>query len=377
MRLAFAEIRRAKLRFALLTSAVALLVFLILFQQSLAGSLIGQFIGGLEHQSATVLVYSADARRSVDGSRILPAQLQAATKVDGVASAGPIGEASFTARLTNGELKDTTVFGYELRGPGFPTTLSAGRLPSGPDEAVASSSDASAGYGMGQRLTMVPAGTQITIVGLADNIQFNVQPTLFISYETFDELVRATNPTATAILPNLVGVEPSSGVDPATLAASITRQVQGVEALDRATAVSSLPGVSSIRQSFGIILGLAFVVVTLLTGFFFLIITVQKSASLTLLRAVGASGGFLLRNLVLQVVLVVGAALAIAVPLTVLAVRGVASSGFSATISPPVVLATSVAILGLGVAAALGAMRRVMKIDPSQATQRLAGGGLA
>jgi putative ABC transport system permease protein len=377
MRLAFAEIRRAKLRFALLTSAVALLVFLILFQQSLAGSLIGQFIGGLEHQSATVLVYSADARRSVDGSRILPAQMQAVMKVDGVASAGPIGEASFTASLTDGELKDTTVFGYELGGPGFPTTLSAGRLPSGLGEAVASSADASAGYGIGQRLTMVPAGTQITIVGLADNIQFNVQPTLFVSYETFDKLVRATNPAATAVLPNLVGVQPSSGVDPATLAASITRQVQGVEALDRATAVSSLPGVSSIRQSFGIILGLAFVVVTLLTGFFFLIITVQKSASLTLLRAVGASGGFLLRNLVLQVVLVVGAALAIAVPLTVLAVRGVASSGFSATISPSVVFATSVAILCLGVAAAFGAMRRVARIDPSAATQRLAGGGLA
>ena len=59
MRLALAEIRRAKLRFGLLIGAVALLVFLILFQQTLAGALLGSFTDGLANQSAQVLVFSA------------------------------------------------------------------------------------------------------------------------------------------------------------------------------------------------------------------------------------------------------------------------------------------------------------------------------
>jgi len=377
MRLALAEIRRAKLRFGLLTGAVALLVFLILFQQSLAGSLLGQFTGGLENQSASVLVYNVDARGSVEASRILPSQLEAVAAIDGVASAGPIGESTFSARLASGELQDTTVFGYELDGPGAPTTLSEGRLPSGEGEAVASSGDASAGYAIGERLRIVPGDTEITIVGLADGVQFNVQPTLFVSFGTFETLVRSTNPDATGVLANLVGVEPTAGVDPTALAASITEQVEGVEAFDRATAVASVPGVSSIRQSFAIILGLAFVVVILLTGFFFLIITVQKIASLTLLRAAGASGGFLLGNLVLQVVLVIGAAIAVAVPLTVLAVSAASSSDFSATVEPKVVATTSIAIMLLGVLGAVGAMRRIARIDPAAATTRLVGGGLA
>ena len=377
MRLALAEIRRAKLRFGLLTGAVALLVFLIFFQQSLAGSLLGQFTGGLEHQSATVLVYNADARRSVDGSRLLPQQVAAVSQVEGVAAAGPIGEGSFTIKLENGVLNDTTVFGYDLDGPGFPTTLSAGRLPQTDGEAVASASDASAGYAIGQRLTVVPGDAPVTIVGLAKDIQFNVQPTLFVSYPTYETLVRATNPDATGILPNLVGVEPVSGVDPTSLAASITQQVDGVEALDRGVAVASLPGVSSIQQSFAIILGLAFVVVVLLTGFFFLIITVQKIPSLTLLRAVGASGGFLLRNLVLQVLLVIAAALVIAIPLTAFALSAASSDGFAAKTEPSVLLVTSALIVVLGVAASVGAMRRVAKIDPAAATARMAGGGLA
>ena len=377
MRLALAEIRRAKLRFALLIGAVALLVFLILFQQSLAGSLLGQFTGGLERQSASVLVYNAEARRIVDASRVAPQQVRAVAAVEGVAEAGPIGEGSFTAQLETGELRDTSVFGYELGGPGAPTTLSAGRLPERDGEAVASSSDASAGYGIGQTVKVVPGDTPVTIVGLADDVQFNVQPTLFLSFATYERLVLATNPDALAVLPNLVGVEPASGVDPVALATTITEQVQGVEALDRDTAVASLPGVASIQQSFAIILGLAFVVVILLTGFFFLIITVQKMSSLTLLRAVGASSGFLVRNLIVQVLLVIGAALLVAVPLTIVSVNGAASAQFTATVEPSTVITTSVAILLLGVLAALGAMRRVARIDPAAATTRLVGGGLA
>ncbi len=61
MFLALREARRAPWRFALLTGAVGLLVFLILFVQALTGALIGQFIGALEHQSADVLVYSSQA----------------------------------------------------------------------------------------------------------------------------------------------------------------------------------------------------------------------------------------------------------------------------------------------------------------------------
>lgn len=377
MRLALAEIRRAKLRFALLTGAVALLVFLILFQQSLAGSLLGTFTGGLENQSATVLVYGKDARRSVDGSRVTPEQVEAVGRVDGVAESGPIGEASFTVRLPDGSLSDTSVFGYELGGPGFPTTLSDGRLPERDGEAVASAADVEDGYAIGETLAVVPGDVTVEIVGVAEDIGFNVQPTLFVSYPTYEDLVLATNPDATAVLPSLVGVEPMSGVEAEALAATITAEVTGVEALDRDTAVASLPGVSSIRQSFGIILGLAFIVVVLLTGFFFLIITVQKTTSLTLLRAVGARSRFLLGSLAFQVVLVIGLGVLVAIGLLALAAAALSEQAVGVRFEPAVIIATAVAILVLGLLAAVGSMRRVVKLDPAAATVRSTGGGLA
>ena len=115
----------------------------------------------------------------------------------------------------------------------------------------------------------------------------------------------------------------------------------------------------------------------LLTGFFFLIITVQKTSSLTLLRAVGASTWFLLGNLLVQVLIVIGAGIVVAIPLTVLALRGASSAEFSATVEPSVVIGTSIAISCCGVVASIGSMRRVAKVDPAAATARLAGGGLA
>jgi putative ABC transport system permease protein len=163
------------------------------------------------------------------------------------------------------------------------------------------------------------------------------------------------------VLPNLVGVEPAPGVEPAALAARITSSVNGVEALDKGTAVDSLPGVSSIRQSFAIILGLAFVVVMLLTGFFFLILTVQKTASLTLLRAAGASSRFLIGSLLLQVAVVTVGAIAVAVPLTYAAVASF-SGDFTATVRPAVVVSTCVAIVVLAVIASIAALRRVAAI---------------
>jgi putative ABC transport system permease protein len=376
MRLALAEIRRAKLRFGLLTGAIGLLVFLILFQQTLAATLIGSFTAGLENQSAAVLVFSTDARGSVDRSIITPGQLAQVSEVPGVAVAAPLGQATFTAEAgPDAAPTDTTVFGYELGGPGAPTTLSEGRLPETAGEAVASDVDASKGYGIGDSIRFVPGDVRIEIVGLATDAQFNVQPTIYTSNEAYEGLVRAANPDAELVLPTLVAVQPDPGFAPSDVAQAIDDQVDDVNAADRATAAANLPGVDSITQSFAVILLLAFTVVVLVTWVFFLILTVQKTQTLTLMRAVGASNGYLLKNLALQVTLVTVAGVGLAACLLVIAS---ATSGTSLSISadPRLVLTTGGSILALALLASVGAMRRVVRLDPAAATQRQAGGGL-
>jgi putative ABC transport system permease protein len=177
------------------------------------------------------------------------------------------------------------------------------------------------------------------------------------------------NPDAVSITPSMVVVEPDPGVDPAVLADRITRDVDGVEALDRATAVDSLPGVSAVQTSFRIVLALAFVVVTLVVGIFFVILTVQKSASLTLLRAIGARTGYLVRALLVQVgIVMIGG---IVVGALLLGVATVASSDtFPIEFDLGLVLTRGALVLALAGLASLAAIRRVLRIDPIAAVTR-------
>ncbi len=62
MRLGLRDLQRAKLKFALLGGALALLVFLLLFVSTLSTTLLGFFTGAVKHNSAEVLVYNSDAR---------------------------------------------------------------------------------------------------------------------------------------------------------------------------------------------------------------------------------------------------------------------------------------------------------------------------
>ena len=110
MSLALAEIRRAKVRFGLLVAAVALLVFLILFQQTLQNGLITAFVGAIRNQSAPVLVYSVDGRRTVQASVITPDAEARIRAVPGVGRAGRFGQGTFSV-TAGGKLADAAIIG--------------------------------------------------------------------------------------------------------------------------------------------------------------------------------------------------------------------------------------------------------------------------
>lgn len=368
MRLALREMLRTKLRFSLLSGAVGLLVFLILFQSTLMSTLLSFFSGALESQSGQVVVYSDEARTNPEGSIVRRETVDEVAAVRGVARAAPFGVDAMTVRA-GGEELDVALLGYELGGPGAPTTLVEGRLPRDDGEAVASDIDADRGLELGRTVRVVgPGGTYpIRIVGLASDARFSVDPGMFVSFPTFEAASRVKNPDALDVLPSLVVADPDADASATDVARRINEQVAGVEALTRADAVEQLPARAAVTNSFRIIQVLAFVVVTLVVGIFFVILTVQKASALTLLRAIGASSGELLRSLLVQVFLVM--VLAIGVGAFLLYVASLLSSAsFPIRFELNVVLTRGVVLVVLAFIAALAAVRRVLRIDPIAAT---------
>jgi putative ABC transport system permease protein len=366
MFLALKEMCRAKVRFGLLIAAIGLLMFLILFQQALQNSLLRGFTGALRTQSAPVLVYSTDGQRTLQASVLTPQLEELARSADGVGEAGRIAPGTFTV-TADGNITDASIVGYETEGLGSPDELTKGRLPGSPGEAVASEEDADAGFDIGDVVTIEPRGDELTIVGHTADGQLNVGPTLFTTYDTYLDAVAARNPDAGEPLPNALGVVPVEGTSADQLVSSIDSQSDDLEALTRDDAADQAPGVTQVRQSFQIIFLLYGLVVPLVTGLFFLIVTVQKAGALTLLRAIGVPGRRLVSSLLVQVLIIEGVGLLLGIalyaPLTI-----VATTALGLRFETAAVIGWSVVLLTLGVLSSLLAARRVLSIDPAAAT---------
>ncbi len=373
--LALRELRRAKARFGLLIAAVGLLVFLILTQQALQDGLLTSFVGAIRAQSAPVLVYSVDGQKTLQGSVVPPDLQEAIEGVDGVAASGRIGQGTFTAAVGGSdEETDAAVLGADDPALGGPEELSEGRHPEAAGEAVGSATD----YAVGDVVRIVPAGgagggeaPELEVVGLVEDGQIQVTPTLFVAWDDYEAAVRAANPDATEVLPSAIGVRPAEGVSDDELVRRINDASDDADALTRQQAADDAPGVAQVRQSFQVIFLLYALVVPLVTGLFFLIITFQKAAALTLLRAIGARSATLVRSLLVQVLVVVGGGLVVGVALYAPLSR-VRIGAIALRFDPGAVLFWSVLLVVLGLVSAIASARRVLAIDPLEATT---GGG--
>lgn len=367
MRLALKELTRSSLRFGLLAAAISLLVFLLLFLNTLSGTLLGFFTGAVENNSADVLVYDSGSRRNLLASRLDPAVVDEVARVPGVSAAAGVGETTMTARVGQEESTDLSLWGFVPGQPGEPGNLVAGRLP-GAGEAVVDRADVGSGFRIGETITLEPSGRALEIVGYTEDSRFSVIATAYTTLEQWQDILAAQNPGAPYVPVNLVGVAIDDPAAAPRVAAVITSDVPGVEALTRQAAVDSVPGVAPVSQSFSLLVAITFAIVVLVVGFFFLILTVQKLRTFVALRAVGAPTSYLATAVVTQIAVLVVAAVVMATAL--LAVAAVTSpDSFPIVVDPGLVLTVLVTVLICSALAGLVSIRRIARLDPAAAAQ--------
>lgn len=359
------EMRRSWGRFALLTGSVTLLTFLILFQQAIQIGLVTAFIGAIRNQTAPVLVYSLEGQRTPQASFLSPEQVSELEAVPGVERAARVQQGTYSIKVAGSGLDDAAVIGTSDPTLFVPQSLSSGRRPRAPGEAVGSRD-----FRIGDVVEIIPSprgrATKVAVVGIADDVQLYVTATLFTDLDTATSVARAVNPDYPATTTNVLAVRPAAGTDPVALTERLDSAVGDVDALTRERAASEAPGVAQVIQSFRVIFLLYALVVPLVTGLFFLILTLQKAPSLTLLRAMGARPAQLARGLLAQAGIVLGAGILFAIALFLPLARG--GMGGLLRFDPAIVAAWSGLLFALGVVSTLASLRRVLGIDPIRAT---------
>jgi putative ABC transport system permease protein len=351
------EILRSKLKFGLLAAAVGLLFFLLLFVNTLSSTLLDQFVGAIENSSADVLVFDRDAQATIPASRLSEDDVARVGEVDGVERATPISELTTDATLDGAQL-DISLWGLEIGGPGTPLDIDEGRLP-GPGEALVDTSARDAGLKVGA--TVDVSGVSLEVVGVAQNSTYSVLPTVYIDNGTWQEVFSAAFPEAPLAPVNLVGVAVADGID-ADLVGSAINELGGLEGLLPTEAASATPGVSSIQQSFGLITGITFVIVIVVVGFFFQILTVQKLRVFALLEALGSRFRSLAGYVLSQIGFLV--ALGVIIGVGMLAAAALATEDvFAIAIEPILVGILGGAILVASLISGLTSIRRIALQD--------------
>lgn len=362
MDLALTEMARSKLRFGLLTAAVALLVFLIVFLSSLSGALLRAFTGALESLPADGLVYAESARANVQASRLEPGVTQQVAAVPGVADVGSLAVLSANATVA-GEPDELQLIGVTPGSPSQPEGLRDGSLPRTASEVAVDASQAE--VAIGDTIRVNGSQTDLVVTGTLVGTQFGTD-TAWLTAEGHQALVTELNPGLPAVPINAVAFTVVDGADPVAVAAQVQQAVAGTQALGRQDAIDAIPGVESVSQTFGLLVAITFVIGVVVVGFFFLILTVQKLRTFTLLRATGASTRSLAGTVAEQIVAVILLASVAAVALAWGALRAL-STGLPVSIEP----ATIAAIVGAVLVASLGAgmlsVRRIAQLDPATA----------
>lgn len=366
MFIALREIRESRGRFALLTGAVALLVLLLLFFQAVAGSLTLGLTGGVEESSSDVWVYDDRARNNPALSVLGVGVADAIAIVDGVAEAGPIGQSVFVANSEGTEV-EVVLLGGDTSGPAGPKELSDGNRPAVAGEAIYSGAALSSdGFNLGDEIEV--GGQTITVVGLADDAAFNVLPTFYVPFDSYATAVTDRAGLKFDVPASMIGVQVEDGADADQVTSRIESEVDGVRALTTSDAVDALPGVGTITRSFDILYLLLYIVVTMVTGVFFLILTVQKAQSLVLLRAIGASKLDVVKPVLIEVVFVTGVGSLVGAGVA-WGLLWLLRDVFGAQLGATTILISVGAVVLLGFVAAIGALRRVLAIDPMGATR--------
>lgn len=365
MLLALRELVRQPGRFVIAGGALTPLVLLMLFLGWLMDGLFLGSTGAIRAHNADVFVFSTEARESLLRSSVAEADLETIAGLDGVASVTGLGVSLLGAEIPGEEdVANVVVAGYQLASDVLPD-------PPRPGTTWADRDLERLGARVGDVLLIGPAQTPIEIAGWVDDTNYLLQLGLWVDADTWRAIQNANRPDA-IVAPEefqVAAVTIAGGADEAAVGAAIDAALD-TETLTERDAVLAVPGVPEQNATLGAVIYATALVVALVVGLFFALLTLERRGVYALLKAVGVPTRTLAVGLVAQaigvalVAFLVGAALGMALGYTVPPEVPVEVTAGRAAF---VLVAVAVA----AVAGSLASLVRIVRVDPASAV----GGG--
>ncbi|MEV6974851.1 ABC transporter permease [Kitasatospora sp. NPDC093806] len=350
MFVAWRDLGFAKGRFALMGTVIVLITVLVGLLSGLTAGLGRQNISAISGLPADHLAFGrpADGQKlSFTDSQVTPEQWQGWERTPGVSAAQPLGIAT-TKATAGARTAALSVFGVPDG-----STLAPQGASLAPGGAVLSESAAKdlGGLRPGDALTL--AGRSLRVTAVAGDASYSHTPVVWTTLTDWQQVAPGGAGHAT-----VVALSTTAGAD---LDAADARL--GTETRDRTDALAAIGSYTSENGSLQLMRGFLFAISALVIGAFFTVWTIQRSGDIAVLKALGASTRYLLRDALGQAVLllVLGTAVGTAIAVGLGAVIG---SAVPFVLDAPTVLLPAAVMIALGAVGAALSIRRITSVDP-------------
>lgn len=353
MYLALRDIRFAKGRFALMGAVVALISLLLVMLSGLTAGLANQSTSGIEQLNATTIAFGAadgnDPEASYTESQITGEQLAGWERANGVTNAEPLGITQ--TRLQSGGSANVAVFGATEGGELAPADLQTG-------EAIISSQVAQdLNVTVGD--TAQISATELTISKVIDDQWYSHTPVVWTSLSDWQEVAHLSDPD---VIGTVIAASYDGGIANATSLADINAAADTVSTT-KTGSFSALGSFQSENGSLTMMQGFLYGISALVIVAFLTVWTVQRTRDIAVLKALGASSGYVLKDAITQAAIVLLAGAALGGGLGVIGgILASQAAPFMTTTATTVLPVAGIVLLGL--AGSAFAVRRVTKVDP-------------
>jgi putative ABC transport system permease protein len=354
--LAIRDLRRNVRRFLLLGVVIALVALLSTVLSGLATGLVSDGISGLRALPLDHITFEEGAQATFSRSTLRADALEAYEGARGV-DATPLGVSFVNASpVGGGHRLDLALFGVAADSF-LLTRADARRAIAGPPGIVLSDQLRTDGVAVGDLYTLGASGEQLPVLGFTFGGTYGHAPIAYTSLGTWQSIAYGAGADGRF---SALALQADGS---ANLGALDDRL--GTESLTKGEAYAGSPGFTAETTTMSLIRNFLLVISALVIGAFFTVLTVQRTHQIGLLKAMGATNGYVLRDGISQMAVLVVFATAVGVALGVGAIAAVSTGDAPVELDPRSVLTSAVALVAAGVVGSLVAFRRTTQIEPA------------
>jgi putative ABC transport system permease protein len=349
-------------------SVVSLIAVLMVLLSGLSVGLVNDGVSGLKKLPVSSFAFESGVDKSAAFSRSIVDTKTADVWADvtGVAEATPFGLTLVNTRTDRGVDVDLALFGIETNSWLVPTAATGGKL-AGPDQVLLAGTLEDEGVAVGDLIVVDQLGRELEVVGFLDGQHtFGHVDVGYVDLRTWQEIragVRSGDVVPDHVYQEVTSIavrnEESAGPD--LLAAD---EAAGTTTMTLEESFGASPGYTAELTTVQMIQWFLYAISALVVGAFFTVVTIQRRQEIAVMRAMGASTGYLLRDSMAQSVILLLVATALGMGVGLLLGASLSASAMPFALDPSAVAVAGAFLVLLGLVGAAFGVLRVTRVDP-------------